>query len=55
MRPKLIIDGNAVYEIDEGCMRRKRMGQGMEDCLSKKAGQDQERREHTREKTKNRT
>ena len=53
MRPKLIIDGNAVYEIDEGCMRRKRMGQGMEDCLSKKDSQD--RREHTREKTKNRT
>ena len=40
MRPKLIIDGNAVYEIDEGCMRRKRMGQGMEDCLSKKDSQE---------------
>lgn len=25
MRRKLIIDGNAVYEIDEDCMLRKRL------------------------------
>ena len=24
MRARLVIDGNAVYEIDEGCMRRRR-------------------------------
>lgn len=25
MRGKLIVDGNAVYEIDEECLRRKRI------------------------------
>lgn len=27
MRRKLIIDGNAVYELDEDCMLRKRLDQ----------------------------
>lgn len=35
MRAKLIIDGNAVYEIDEGCMRRKQTDQ-WKNCFSEK-------------------
>ena len=31
MSRKLIIDGNAVYEIDEECMLRKRVDSGKED------------------------
>lgn len=30
MRSRLIIDGNAVYEIDEDCMLRKNMESTME-------------------------
>jgi hypothetical protein len=30
MKRKLIIDGNAVYEIDEDCMLRKRMDENKE-------------------------
>ena len=30
MRRKLIIDGNAVYEVDENCMLKKRVDKGKE-------------------------
>jgi hypothetical protein len=39
MRAKLIIDGNAVYEIDEGCMRRKQTDHG-KNCFSEKNGKE---------------
>ena len=39
MRAKLIIDGNAVYEIDEGCMRRKQTDHG-KSCFSEKNGKE---------------
>ena len=41
MRLKLIIDGNAVYEVDEGCMRRKQNDHGRKNCFSEKMGQEQ--------------
>lgn len=50
MRQKLIIDGNAVYEIDEGCMRRKRMGRGRESCLPEKTGEGKEGQGHMHRK-----
>lgn len=31
MKRKLIIDGNAVYEIDEACMLKKHLNQEKED------------------------
>ena len=40
MRAKLIIDGNAVYEIDEGCMRRKQTDTDLRNCLSEKTGNE---------------
>lgn len=29
MRNRLIIEGNAVYELDEECMKKKQKGQGI--------------------------
>lgn len=40
MRAKLIIDGNAVYEIDEGCMRRKQTDTDLRNCFSEKTGNE---------------
>lgn len=40
MRAKLIIDGNAVYEVDEGCMRRKQTDQDRKNCFSEKTGKE---------------
>ena len=40
MRAKLIIDGNAVYEIDEGCMRRKQTDTDLKNCFSEKTGNE---------------
>ena len=43
MKRKLIIDGNAVYEIDEDCMRKKRMEEkkGNKELEGKERPQDQ--------------
>lgn len=47
MRLKLIIDGNAVYEVDEGCMRRKQTDHGRKNCLSEKIDQEESGTEKT--------
>ncbi len=47
MRLKLIIDGNAVYEVDEGCMRRKQTDHGRKNCFSEKMGREQAGTEKT--------
>lgn len=43
MKRKLIIDGNAVYDIDEDCMLKKRMEEkkGNKELEGKKRPQDQ--------------
>ncbi len=48
MRRKLIIDGNAVYEIDDECARRKeasvqRSSWELEDRVKEKRGEDMEK------------
>ena len=47
MRRKLIIDGNAVYEIDEECMLRKRLGAERE----KKERRDSRRNDRQQKRT----
>ena len=41
MSRKLIIDGNAVYEIDEQCMLRRKLG---EDAKTKKEENEREKK-----------
>ena len=48
MKRRLIIDGNAVYELDEDCMLKKRLDKGTEE---EKA---EENREKKREKSNDR-
>lgn len=44
MRRKLIIDGNAVYEIDEDCMLKKRLDVNGEKDLKKHENKNGERK-----------
>lgn len=44
MKRRLIIDGNAVYELDEDCMLEKRM--------DKKENKNEEKREDNKNKSK---
>ncbi|TCS74255.1 hypothetical protein EDD59_14119 [Muricomes intestini] len=41
MRRKLIIEGNAVYEIDEDCMLRKRMDHSEEEKEKKENNKEE--------------
>lgn len=50
MRRKLIIDGNAVYEIDEDCMLKKRLDVNGEKDLKKYENKNGERKETTKYK-----
>lgn len=36
MRSRLIIDGNAVYEVDEDCMRKRRLDKSTRNVALKK-------------------
>ena len=55
MRAKLIIDGNAVYEIDEGCMRRKQTDTDLRNCFSEnQATKTEGRKKYTAEMEKRR-
>lgn len=47
MRSKLIIDGNAVYEIDEDCMLKK----NKESRMKKDTDREEDREEQSREET----
>lgn len=47
MRRKLIIEGNAVYEIDEDCMLKKRMDHNEQD-KEKKENNKEGNQEHPR-------
>lgn len=49
MKRKLIIDGNAVYEIDENCMLRRRLDKNKQETGS----EETDRREKKTEKTEN--
>lgn len=50
MRSKLIIDGNAVYEIDEDCMMKKNRKKSY-DTERDFGEQEDERKEKSRKKT----
>lgn len=50
MRRKLIIDGNAVYEIDEDCMLKKRLDVNGEKDLKKHENKNGERKGTTKYK-----
>ena len=50
MRRKLIIDGNAVYEIDEDCMLKKRLDVNGEKDLKKYENKNGERKGTTKYK-----
>lgn len=50
MRRKLIIDGNAVYEIDEDCMLKKRLDVKGEKDLKKHENKNGERKGTTKYK-----
>ena len=45
MRSRIIIDGNAIYEVDEECLRKKK----------KKEKEQEEEHEKQQEKRKNKT
>ena len=49
---KLIIDGNSVYEIDEECMKKRKVSQT---CEIEQALKKQAERERKRKKMKKRT
>lgn len=51
MRSRLIIDGNAVYEIDEDCMLRKNMKNTMEKSGEKNGDMEKEPEEKTEKGT----
>lgn len=42
MRRKLIIDGNAVYEVDEECMLKKRLDKGKKEEEEKRENRKKE-------------
>jgi hypothetical protein len=50
MRRKLIIDGNAVYEIDEDCMLKKRLDVNGEKDLQEHENKNGEKKETTKYK-----
>ena len=50
MRRKLIIDGNAVYEIDEDCMLKKRLDVNGEKDLQEHVNKNGEKKETTKYK-----
>lgn len=51
MRSRLIIDGNAVYEIDEDCMLRKNMENTTEKGGKEKGDMEREPEEKTEKGT----
>lgn len=52
MSGKLIIDGNSVYEVDEECLKRKRIPREckIKEALERNAARDAEREKNYRNK-----